>query len=1117
MKMLFRAEHPAGLLRPALVLAQLLALGLLSASCGSSTPSEQASGSQSKKPGRVQQALAGVDGDHTVFAAGTVLNRYTTLATLTPADATSIGVTDVAELDFGGDALSSGDLLMIVQMQGADINTANDDATWGTVSSLNGAGLYELVEVLSVNAGTNTITLSCALKNVYSVSGATQVVRVPQYDTLTIANGGSVTAPPWDGSVGGIVAIHAQSAVSLAGTIDVSGLGFRGGAAEDSSTGASVDSLIFASPLATLGGLKGEGVAGALAEYGRAPAANGGGGGNAHNAGGGGGANGRFGATWTGLGIFDPDVIGAAAWLLDPRNTTDSSEGGGRGGYSYSSSAGDALSVAPGNAAWGGNNRRERGGLGGHPVDNDPRTRLFAGGGGGAGDGNNGHAARGGNGGGIVLLIADSITGSGQIRANGEAGESSNSTLGGSASGDAPGGGGGGGTVILHGTTISGVSVQARGGVGGNQIISNGNECEGPGGGGGGGYVFSTGAVTTDVVGALGGTTNCTPLTEFPTNGATRGGAGQAVLNGTAALPYCVDAAAPDTAIDSAPPNLSSSATGTFTFSSPDTTAVFECSLDAAAFSSCQGMVSAGPLSDGSHTFMVRARDGVGNVDPSPATHTWVIDTTAPETEIVTSPPSPTSDPTGDFTFSSPDSTASFQCSMDEGAFADCDTPFETSSLAAGSHTLQVRAVDAAGNLDPTPASHTWTVALGDSDLDGLLDGDEVDLGTDPNDADTDDDGVSDGAEVDPSEDTDGDGLINALDPDSDNDGLFDGTELGLGCDHADTDDTRGFCRADSDPSTTTSPVDPDTDDGGVSDGSEDFDLNGEVDSGETDPTSGHGADDAVVTDTDGDGLSDGTEATLGSDPNDADSDDDGVLDGKEANPGADSDGDGFKNVLDPDSDDDGLFDGTEMGLGCGDPATDSQAEQCIADADAGQTKTFVLVADTDRGGVADGVEDSNHDGAIDSVERDPNDPLDDDLVPGGGEGGAGGQGGGGGEGGAAGAEAGSGPAGSGGAGEAGASAGDAGDDAADAGAGGGGEAGSVDPGSGGTLATGGATASGGRAGTPDPTADEDTVVLGGGLCSYRPSSPARSSLGLLVFALAFACRRRQRSRKAAI
>ncbi|MFO0553747.1 MAG: MopE-related protein [Polyangiaceae bacterium] len=264
-----------------------------------------------------------------------------------------------------------------------------------------------------------------------------------------------------------------------------------------------------------------------------------------------------------------------------------------------------------------------------------------------------------------------------------------------------------------------------------------------------------------------------------------------------------------------------------------------------------------------------------------------------------------------------------------------------------------------------------------DTDGDGLSDVDEEDLGTDPNDADSDDDGVIDGEEPLPGEDSDNDGLINALDPDSDNDGLLDGTELGKDCSNPDT--APGNCVPDGDNgATVTDPLDADTDDGGVTDGSEDVDLDGVIDDGETDPTVGHGDDDDQNVDTDGDGLTDKLELEIGTDPNDADSDDDGAIDGQEPNPALDTDNDGKINALDPDSDGDGLFDGTELGFGCDNPATDTSAGNCIADEDNGDTTTSPLDPDTDDGGVSDGDEDANHNGIIDEGERDPLDPTDD-------------------------------------------------------------------------------------------------------------------------------------------
>jgi uncharacterized repeat protein (TIGR01451 family)/MYXO-CTERM domain-containing protein len=284
---------------------------------------------------------------------------------------------------------------------------------------------------------------------------------------------------------------------------------------------------------------------------------------------------------------------------------------------------------------------------------------------------------------------------------------------------------------------------------------------------------------------------------------------------------------------------------------------------------------------------------------------------------------------------------------------------------------------------DPTAGHGADDIKVMDSDGDGLSDAVEILIGTDPMDADSDDDGVPDGLEPNYNEDTDGDGLINALDPDSDNDGLFDGTEMGLGCSGQGTDLTKNHCVPDGDDgATTTHPLVADTDGGGVKDGVEDTNHNGVVDPGETDPTLGHGDDDLTVIDTDGDGLSDAVEILIGTDPMDADSDDDGVLDGDEPNFNQDTDGDGLINALDPDSDNDGLFDGTEMGLGCGDPATDLTKMTCVPDGDSGATTTAPLAADTDHGGVPDGVEDANHNGVIDPGELDPNDPSDDKATP---------------------------------------------------------------------------------------------------------------------------------------
>jgi uncharacterized protein (TIGR03382 family) len=524
--------------------AALVLLSVWIAACSPEAPSPARGPAQEVAVS--SSALVGVDGALTVTAAGQVLNNYTRLSVNAAVGATSITVNNRNSLNSGlfGN-LAAGDLLMIIQMRGATISS-NDASTYGGVSALNGAGNYELVTVGSLGGGNviNISTTGCGgLRNAY-VAANTQVVRVPQLATLTVNAGASVAAQPWDGATGGVLALQVQNALTLNGTLDANAAGFRGGAADND---ASINGATFyRTTLATDAAEKGESIAGYQTEYdglngryGRGAPANGGGGGNAHNAGGGGGANGNSGSTWTGQGVMRATVTGAAAWTRDPGyiangNARTNSSGGGRGGYTYSSSNQDALTLSPGQGAWGGDSRREVGGLGGRPVANAPDSRLFLGGGGGAGDGNNAAAGAGGNGGGMVWVVADTVTGTGRVSANGEAGTD---TVPGH--NDAPGGGGAGGTVVVAARALSGVIIDANGGRGGNQLITTA-EGEGPGGGGGGGYIaVSGGTVARNVAGGLGGTTSSTSLTEFPSNGATDGASGE-LGAAVVALPLCL-------------------------------------------------------------------------------------------------------------------------------------------------------------------------------------------------------------------------------------------------------------------------------------------------------------------------------------------------------------------------------------------------------------------------------------------------------------------------------------------------------------------------------------------------------------------------------------------------
>jgi Bacterial Ig-like domain len=328
------------------------------------------------------------------------------------------------------------------------------------------------------------------------------------------------------------------------------------------------------------------------------------------------------------------------------------------------------------------------------------------------------------------------------------------------------------------------------------------------------------------------------------------------------------DTTPPETTIDSGPAGTVVTNAATFTFSSNEAGSTFACSLDGASFTACTSPTNYTGLSDGSHTFQVRATDGTGNTDLTPAGRTWTIDSTAlpltiapdadarvelanptlnfgsdpklvadtspntesflrftisgltgtvvsatlrlfatngstdgpavysagnswtetgitwnnkpartggaldnkgavstnswveynvtgavtangtytfnvvpsvsdatdfnaresttgnkpelvvryqadtnpPETTIDSGPSGTISSTSAAFAFSASESGSTFECKLDSGTFSACTSPKSYSSLMNGSHTFEVRATDAAGNTDLTPAGRTWTV-----------------------------------------------------------------------------------------------------------------------------------------------------------------------------------------------------------------------------------------------------------------------------------------------------------------------------------------------------------------------------------------------------------------------
>ena len=135
--------------------------------------------------------------------------------------------------------------------------------------------------------------------------------------------------------------------------------------------------------------------------------------------------------------------------------------------------------------------------------------------------------------------------------------------------------------------------------------------------------------------------------------------------------------------------------------------------------------VAASPsLPDGDYIARAEQLDGAGNTGTS-AAHSFTVDTTAPNTFFTQTPPAITGATSADFRFDANEAGASFECRVDGGAWSACTSPDVRSALSSGSHTFQVRATDAAGNTDATPASVTWTVntALPALALDAPVDG----------------------------------------------------------------------------------------------------------------------------------------------------------------------------------------------------------------------------------------------------------------------------------------------------------------------------------------------------------------------------------------------------------
>ena len=83
---------------------------------------------------------------------------------------------------------------------------------------------------------------------------------------------------------------------------------------------------------------------------------------------------------------------------------------------------------------------------------------------------------------------------------------------------------------------------------------------------------------------------------------------------------------------------------------------------------------------------------------------------TAPRTTISSAPSDPAGTSSASFEFSSSEAGSTFECRLDQEEWSSCTSPKSYVDLVEGAHTFAVRAKGAAGQVDGTPASRSWTV-----------------------------------------------------------------------------------------------------------------------------------------------------------------------------------------------------------------------------------------------------------------------------------------------------------------------------------------------------------------------------------------------------------------------
>ncbi|WII72796.1 hemagglutinin [Bdellovibrio sp. 22V] len=186
---------------------------------------------------------------------------------------------------------------------------------------------------------------------------------------------------------------------------------------------------------------------------------------------------------------------------------------------------------------------------------------------------------------------------------------------------------------------------------------------------------------------------------------------------------WTVDTDAPTLTVTQVPDALNNDITATFQFAATDTLSPlsdYQCqhtssSSPTASFVPCASSVPLVGLTEGTHTYKIRATDAAGNVSAEHS-HTWVVDLTPPTLQLTAKPAAATTSASAVFNFTHTETGggvfAGYECQLDGGIRTSCTSGVSFSSLSQGAHSFTLYASDTAGN-NSTPITYHWIVDAG--------------------------------------------------------------------------------------------------------------------------------------------------------------------------------------------------------------------------------------------------------------------------------------------------------------------------------------------------------------------------------------------------------------------